>query len=51
MFAPASRLGSAAGADPMETLVMIGLLAAPFVLLGAAVGALIVQIGSDTSRK
>jgi hypothetical protein len=35
----------------MDALVMIGLLAAPFVLLGAAVAALIVQIASDTSRK
>jgi hypothetical protein len=35
----------------METLVMIAILAAPFVLLGAVVMALIVQIGSETSHR
>jgi hypothetical protein len=35
----------------MHAIVSIGLLAVPFVLLGAAVAALIVQIGSETAHK
>jgi hypothetical protein len=35
----------------MEALIMLALLALPFVLLGAAVAALIISIGSDTARR
>jgi len=35
----------------MEALIMVALLAMPFVRLGAAVAALIIRIGSDTARR
>jgi len=34
----------------MQTLVMLALLAAPFVIVGALVAALIVRIGARTAR-
>jgi hypothetical protein len=35
----------------MQALILIALLAMPFMLLGAAVTALIIRIGSDTARR
>jgi hypothetical protein len=35
----------------MQSLVMLALLALPFILLGAIVATLVVRIGSETARK
>jgi hypothetical protein len=38
-------------ADSMDALILLALLATPFILLGAVVAGLIVQIGSETASR